>query len=210
MSEKNKSTTKRKRYTKASFCKWCRENPEEARKVYGPWTSLEATIRILQGVQPTIEFNEDGSDILGDIPFDPIDSIEFVCGFAAECGYNFSQPLCDTIEAYMKQGSKKTVKDLSEVIHRAFCEDEPKERLTFCEDGKMCKHFELHDAFEADTRLCEAEGTKFDGQQQCYLCKHWDNSHGGQDCDCTIGECTYRWQDPNGDKQMTFWKEIVN
>ena len=201
------TSKKRKRLTKASFRKWKRENPEEFRKVFGPWTSLEATIRILQGVQPTIEFKEDGSNVLGDIPFDPIDDMEFVCGFAAECGYEFAQPLCDTIAAYMKKGSKKTVKDLSEVIERAFCDVESQARTRFCEDGENCKHFELHEAFVEDTRLCEDEGAKFVGQQQCYLCKWWDNSHDGEPCDCTKGKCIYKWRDPNGDKQMTFWKE---
>lgn len=203
-----KGTAKKSnRFTKASFRKWKRENPEEFRKIYGPWTSLEATMRILQGVQPTIEFKEDGSDILGDIPFDPIDAMEFVCGFAAECGYTFAQPICDTISAYMKKGSTKTVKDLAEVIERAFINLETDQRDLFCEDGENCRHFELHNAYVEDTRLCEDAGAKFVGCQQCFLCKWWDNSHNGEPCDCTTGKCTYRWQDPNGKDQLTFWEE---
>ena len=205
--KKKAEQPKRKRFTKASFRKWKRENPEECRKVYGPWTSLEATVHMLKCVQPPIDFNEDGSDILGDIPFDPIDATEFVCAFAAECGYTFSQPLCDTISAYMKQGSKNTVKDLSEVIERAFNDNDFNKRSRDWDEGNGCKHFDCRDVFKEDKELCESVGSIVWGKQQCLMCKWWDHTHNGEPCDCTTGKCTYRWQDPNGEKQMTFWRE---
>ena len=168
----------------------------------GGKTSLEATIAILRGVLPGYNFKEDGSEILGDLPFEPIDATEFVCGFAAECGYDFSQPLYDTIAAYMKKGSKKTVKELAEVIHRTFIEENPKPRITFCDDGEHCKHFVCHEAFKDDAQLCADFGSDL-SKQQCLMCKWWDNSHNGEPCDCTTGDCTYRWEDPNGDKQVS-------
>ena len=204
---KKETNKKRKRFTKSSFRKWCRENPEQARKVYGPWTSLKATLNMLRGIVPQFDFNDDGSDILGKVPFEPIDATEFVCAFAAECGYNFSQPLCDTIGAYMKKDSTKTVKDLSQVIENAFNDDKIESRETFCDDGEHCRHFDIHDAFKEDEQLCRDFGDTHHGKQECYMCKHWDNTHNGEPCDCTTGECTYRWQDPNGKDQLTFWAE---
>lgn len=205
--KKKAEQPKRKRFTKASFRKRAKEDPEGFRKVYGPWTSLEATINILRGVVPRFPFKEDGSDVLGDIPFGPLDVMEFVCGFDAECGYNFSQPLCDTFAAYMKQGSKKTVKELSEVVENAFNDEKIEQRETFCDDGEHCRHFDIHDAFKEDEELSKEFGETHLGKQQCYLCKHWDNTHDGEPYDCTTGKCTYRWHDPNGKNQMTFWEE---
>ena len=201
------TSTKRKRTTKASFRKWKREHPEEFRKVYGPWTSLEATINILTGILPETDLKSDGSDVLGTLPFEPIDVTEFVCGFAAECGYNFSQPLCDTIRSYMQKDSKMTVKDLSNVIENAFNDEKIEQRETFCDDGEHCRHFEIHDAFKEDEELCSAFGESHHGKQECYMCKFWDNTQNGDPCDCTTGKCTYRWQDPNGKNQITFWEE---
>ena len=205
----NQTKTRRKRFTKASFKKWKCEHPEEARQIYGPWTSLEATIRILSYVKPMHEFKEDGSEVLGNMKFLPVtDTSEFICAFAAECGYEFSAPLFNTIDEYMKPGSKRTVKDLSEVIDRAFNDEEPKVREIFCDDGEDCRHFEINAAYDADTKLLsELDGFKFTGKQQCYLCRHWDVSNGGNPCDCTVGICTWKWKDPNGDKQQTFWEE---
>lgn len=199
-------SARRKRWSKAAFRKWAKENPEEYNALYGPLTSLEATIAILEGVLPSFKFKEDGSDVLGEVPFEPIDACEFVCGFAMECGYDFSQPLCDTIAAYMQKGSTKTVKELSEIIERVFISQEPKPIEAFCDSGGDCRHFSLHEAYKEDQELCEVFGDT-DSKQQCLLCKHWDNTHDGEPCDCTTGKCTYRWQDPNGDKQQTFWKE---
>ena len=150
------------------------EQPKRKRfaKVYGPLTSLEATINILRGVVPQFPFKEDGSDVLGDIPFGPLDAMEFVCGFAAECGYNFSQPLCDTIAAYIRHGSKKTVKDLSDVVENAFNDEKIEQRETFCDDGEHCRHFDIHDAFKEDEQLCKDFGDTHHGKQECYMCKH--------------------------------------
>ena len=193
---------------KRDFKKFKKEHPEEFRQIYGPFTSLEATINILSCIVTKVELKKDGSDVLGQLPLEPIDAMEFVCGFSCECGYIFTQPLCDTIAAFMSKGSTKTVKDLADVIERAFNEELPEKRITFLKDGGGCRHFALHDAFLEDYELCrEFEGDEPKGKQQCYLCKHWDNTHDGKPCDCTIGECTYSWKDPNGDKQMTFWDE---
>lgn len=162
----------------------------------------------MEMVLPGESLKDDGSDVLGELPFSPIDACEFACAWSAECGYDFSQPLCDTIAAFIKKGSKKTVKDLADVIERAICGDAPPKRTTFCTDGDDCPHFDIHDAYRHDTELCEGvDGPIQWKNQQCYLCKHWDNSNGGEPCDCTIGECTYRWKDPNGDSQQTFWEE---
>lgn len=193
---------------KRDFKKFKKEHPEEFRQIYGPFTSLEATINILSCIVTKVELKKDGSDVLGALPLEPIDATEFVCGFSCECGYIFTQPLCDTIAAFMRKGSTKTVKDLADVIERAFNDEVPKERTTFMEDGKDCKHFDLHEAFREDYELCkDFEGETDYGKQQCYLCKHWDNAHDGKPCDCTIGKCTYMWKDPNGENQMTFWDE---
>lgn len=183
-----------------------KKNPKsDGEKSHG-LTSLEATIAILEGVLPSFKFTEDGSDVLGEVPFEPIDACEFVCGFAAECGYEFSQPLCDTIAAYMQKGSTKTVKELSEIIERVFIDEEPKPIESFCDSGGDCRHFSLRPVYREDQELCEVFGAT-DRKQQCLLCKHWDHSHDGEPCDCTTGKCTYKWEDPNGDKQLTLWKE---
>lgn len=205
--KKKAEQPKRKRLTKASFRKKAKEDPEGFRKIYGPWTSLEATLNMLRGIVPQFDFKDDGSDILGKVPFEPIDATEFVCAFAAECGYNFSQPLCDTIAAYMKKDSAKTVKDLSQVIENAFNDEKIEQRETFCDDGEHCRHFDIHDAFKEDEELCKEFGETHLGKQQCYMCKHWNITHNGEPCDCTTGKCTYRWQDPNGKDQLTFWEE---
>ena len=171
-------------------------------------TSLEATLAILHGIVPDYCFKTDGSDILGEVPFQPIDIMEFVCAWAMEFGYEMCEPLCDTIEAFIKKGSPKTVKDLSDVIDRSFCGESPPQRAEFCDDKEHCRHFELVPAYKRDfEEMNDIADNPIWERQECYMCRHWDRTNCGEPCDCTLGKCAYRWRDPNGDKQATFWKE---
>lgn len=170
-------------------------------------TSLEATIVILRGIVPEYRFKPDGSDVLGEVPFQPADIVEFVCAWAAECGYDMCEPLCDTIEAFIRKGSTKTVKDLSDVIDRVFCGEPPPQRADFCDDGEHCRHFALVSAYKRDFEEMKEIAEPNWERQECYMCTNWDKSNCGTPCDCTLGKCAYRWVDPNGDKQTTFWKE---
>ena len=161
------------------------------------YTSLEAVCCAIEHAGLG-EPNRDGSELLSKFankePNHELNTIEFIAAWGFVFGNEFSDALGDTVHAYFHD-PKVTVKDFADMIHRAFCEKKPSEtRFTDCDGGEDCPHYEHREDIENLT-----------GIQDCYSCRFWDNAHLDGKChDCTVGECTWRWKDPNGDAQTTF------
>jgi len=139
----------------------------------------------------------------------PEDAIEFVAHLSNSYGLDFSTPLCRKVGEMFAKAKYVQVHDLVDLIRLVFLEDhlDPSKLTLFNDEGK-CRHFELNEEGVMD--FPDDETFFGNTSQQCLMCKYWcdtgvagvEDPHWG-----CLGKCTWRWMDPNGDKQQTFWKE---
>ena len=137
------------------------------------------------------------------------DALEFVAQLSTAYGLDFSTPLCRKIDEMFSKADYVVIRDLADVIRLVFLEDhlDPSRLMFFNDEGK-CKHFE---ADKERIGLFPDDESFFAGtSQQCLLCRYWCDTgiDGVKDphIGC-LGKCTWRWIDPNGDRQQTFWEE---
>ena len=171
-------------------------------------SSLNAVIQSLQEIGSR-GWKVDESTTFGELGLDGMDAIEFAAAFeqtwsdASFRACSFSTKACGQLYD-MFDYDKTTVGQLDSFIKSLFVDDNSlKKKMMFCDSGDDCPHFDIADSARNDSDIEVFRRTS----QQCYFCKHRNDGRNGEPCDSSIGECTYEWKDPNGDKQQTFWEE---
>lgn len=175
-------------------------------------SSLDAVLEALHsmGYHPEEDCKEHPESVRLDvIGVKDEDAVEFVSYLATAYGLDFSTPLCRKIGEMFAKSDIVKVGDLADLLRLVFIEDHlDPSRLTFFNDEGKCKHFEA-----AEDRISLTPDDEYifaETSQQCLMCKFWCDTGvaGVKDphIGC-LGKCVWRWIDPNGDRQQTFWKE---